>query len=494
MRFPRLALALLALAAPALRSAAQAPAPSPAPAPVPAAPAASTPPPTPPAASRGPSGGLGGPVAPPAPPLPYITQHALAALKFDQPLAIVTPPGETNRVFILEKTGRIIVIPDLTKPEKVTFLDLSAEIGNLDIERGLLALAFHPDYAHNRQFYLWFTVTPEGGESHDRLARFTTRADNPNQADPASEQPLINQLDSAANHNGGELMFGPDGYLYLSLGDEEAPNDVRQNSQRIDKNIFSGILRLDVDQRPGSLKPNAHPSVMPGTYTIPPDNPFVGATSFNGSPVDPAKVHTEFWAVGLRNVWRFSFDYVTGLLWEGEVGQERYEEINLIKKGKNYGWNYREGYEAFNPVPPPRGGGRGRRGGNNPPPPAPPAPPLRVPPAGVVFEDPLYVYPHPDVAKPGDTETGNCITGGFVYRGAALPALKEHYLFADYVAGWVWALTPVDGKGGKVTVEKIARRSGLVSFGLAPTTGDVLMANISTGYIEKLVPNPAFVK
>jgi Glucose / Sorbosone dehydrogenase len=208
--------------------------------------------------------------------------------------------------------------------------------------------------------------------------------------------------------------------------------------------------------------------------------------------VDPTKVRTEFWAVGLRNAWRFSFDSATGLLWLGDVGQDRIEEVDLIKRGGNYGWNYREADQPFFLLPQ---RGRGARGAaTTPPPPAPVGPPkpVRLPPDGIKFEEPVFSYFHPaPVAPSDDPNTGNSITGGLVYRGKAQPALAGRYLFADYVSGWIWALSPVDGKGGKATVEKIARRSGVVSFGLDPLTGDVLMAKIDTGYIEKLVPAPA---
>ncbi len=417
------------------------------------------------------------PAVPAAPPvMPYITEHALDGMHFDQPLDIVTAPGEPKSLYVLEKSGRIVRIPDVTaaKPERVVFLDLSAEIGSLDVERGLLALAFHPDYQKNHQFYVWFTVTnATNTESFDRLARFKTGSDG--LGDPKSEQPLISQIDRAANHNGGELKFGPDGYLYLTIGDEGQANDVFKNSQLIDHNFFSGMHRLDVDQRPGNLKPSPNPAVHEGTYLVPKDNPFVGATSFNGAPVDPANVRTEFWAVGLRNAWRFSFDSATGLLWLGDVGQDRIEEVDLIRRGGNYGWNYREADGPFLL--------RGQL--------------ARTPPAGISFDEPIFSYRHSNFALPGNTDIGNCIVGGFVYHGQALPALQGHYLFADYVSGWIWSLTPVDGKGGKVTVEKIARIVGIVSFGQDPVTGEVLLANDNQnprtgGFVERLRPNPAY--
>jgi glucose/arabinose dehydrogenase len=434
---------------------------------------------------RGQGRGLGqgrgrGQAGPAANTLPYLSQPALGGMDFDLPVDIVAaPPGETNGLYILERTGRIIRIPDVTKPERVVFLDLTGEVGNLNNERGVLALVFHPDYAHNHQFYVWFTVSNEdGSESVDRLARFTTGADG--KGDPKSEQPLISQADRSDNHNGGQLLFGPDGYLYASLGDEGDTNGRWGNTQLIDKNFFSGIIRIDVDKRPGSLPPNPHPSVHPGTYTIPADNPWVGAKTFNTLPVDPAKVRTEFWAVGLRNPWRMAFDPETGLLWCADVGQAWIESIDLIRRGGNYGWNFFEAGQTFIPE-----AIRYSFGPTSPP----PADPNRAAPSGATFDQPLYTYYHPGAPAAG-TETGQCIIGGFVYRGKAYPALKDHYIFADYNSGWIWSLSPVDGKGGKITVEKIARRSGIVSIGQDPVTGEVLLSNYSSKIIEHLVVNP----
>lgn len=393
------------------------------------------------------------PVGASAEALTYKTQPAFK-LKFDQPIAIVTAPGGANQLYILEKPGRILLLDDLRQPARHVFLDLTSRVGNSDSEQGILALAFHPDFSHNRQFYVWYTSMQrvDGRQvREDRLSRFLVSADDPKTADPASEQPLIAQADDAGNHNGGQLLFGPDGYLYLSLGDEGGADDQYHNSQRIDRDFFSGILRLDVDRRPDNLAPNPHPAVRAGSYSVPRDNPFIGAESFNSTAVDPTKVRTEFWAVGLRNPWRMAFDSATGKLWCADVGQNQHEEIDLIVRGGNYGWNFREGNFPF-------------RG---------------TPPAAAKFIDPIWDYPH---------SQGISITGGFVYHGKAYPELEGKYLFADFGFGRIWALTPDGDKPvGPDRVRQIASVPGIVSFGEDPRTGEVLLANLAAGEILRLV-------
>ncbi len=405
------------------------------------------------------------PATPPA--TNYTTVRAFPGLSFDQPVAVVTPPGETRRLFVVEKTGRIWVIPDVTTaiPTRELFLNLAPRIAvssNSSDERGLLALAFHPNYATNGQFFLWFTITTTtaaGTGLHDRLARFQVSAANPNAADATSEQPLISQRDEADNHNGGQLAFGPDGYLYLSLGDEGGANDQFSNSQRIDRDFFAGVIRLDVDRRAGSLTPNTHAAVHAGTYTIPPDNPWIGAGSFNGAAINSGAVRTEFWAVGLRNPWRFSFDAATGRLWLGDVGQGAREEIDLIVRGGNYGWSYREGFIAGPRANPPAA-------------------------ATATFIAPIWDYPNPS--------QGLSVTGGFVYRGAKIPALVGQYLFADFVSGRIWALNP-DGENPVAAdrVQLLATDGGISSFGLDPATGDILLTDLTENTIKRLVASPA---
>ena len=282
----------------------------------------------------------------------FRTVEAWNGLVFDKPVAISSPPGDSNRLFVVERPGRVRVITNLANPVPEVFLDIRSEVVS-DWDKGkvegLSSIAFHPGYLTNRFPLCYVTYTlgssgPDGPRHDNRLSRFQSTRAAPNQASPDSEQPLITQVDRGDGHNFNCAAFGPDGYLYVAVGDEgdAGTGDDFNNAQHIDKNFFSGILRLDVDQRPGNLLPNPHPANSTN-YFIPADNPWVGATNFNGQAVDPSNVRTEFYAVGLRNPWRMAFDPVTGWLYEGDVGQHGREEINIIVKGGNYGWSYREG-------------------------------------------------------------------------------------------------------------------------------------------------------
>ncbi len=267
--------------------------------------------------------------------------------------------------------------------------------------------------------------------------------------------------DEAANHNGGDLHFGPDGFLYLSLGDEGNQNDGLNNSQRIDKDFWSSFLRLDVDTPPrsDSLMPNPHRANTnnPGGvihYRVPSDNPFVHATSFNGAAVNPAAVRTEMYAVGMRNPWRYSFDPQTGFLYCGDVGQDTWEEVDIITKGGNYGWAYREASNA--------------------------GPKAASAPPGFASLPPIQTYHHGTA-----TNQGNCVIGGVVYRGDRIPALQGFYVFADYVSGHVWALR-YDGTSTLPFV-RLTADTGIAAFGTDPSNGDVLMADQNEDTIKRLV-------
>lgn len=384
------------------------------------------------------------PIEPPS--YSYQMVPAFGNLTFSSPVALASPPGETNRLFVVELTGRIQVIPDLSQPSKEVFLDLS-DITRVEGESGVLGLAFHPNYDQNGYFFVFYCAKAGPSNLHNRLSRFQVDPNNPNRALRASEAILFSQEDHASNHNAGDIHFGPDGYLYVALGDEGGGNDNYNNSQLIDKDFFAGILRLDVDENPENLLPNPHPAVH-GNYRVPADNPFVGATQFNNLTVNPDQVHTEFWAVGLRNPWRMTFDPVTGKLVVGDVGQGAREEINVITKGGNYGWAFREGTIA---------GPKER-------------------PRGVTAIDPVFEYPRSE---------GVSVTGGVFYWGDRMSELTGQYLFADFAHGHVRALR--FEPDGSVTPTYIAFEQQIAAFGIDPSNGDILTADLNENRIERLV-------
>jgi quinoprotein glucose dehydrogenase len=311
-----------------------------------------------------------------------------------QPLRpiIITNPGDgTNRIVVAMQQGQIHIIPNNSKAEKSKiFLDISSKARYIDKENeeGLLGLAFHPDYKKNGEFFAYYTVkhTPHLCV----ISRFRVSKDNPDQADSAYEEVLLEIQHPFWNHKGGTLAFGPDGCLYCAIGDGGDGNDPYNNGQNLGT-LLGKIIRIDVNKKDTGMK-----------YSIPKDNPFVGQ-----------KAAPEIFAYGLRNVWRMAFDKSTGNLWAADVGQNLWEEINIIKKGGNYGWAIREGAHPF-----------GNYESKS-------AQPLI---------DPIYEYDH---------RVGKSITGGFVYRGKKIPELQGHYLYADYISGKVYALN-YDNKTNKV--------------------------------------------
>lgn len=391
--------------------------------------------------------------------LSYRLNDALNGLTFEKPVGFAVEPGQTNRLFVVERTGRLIVITNLSNPTRTVFLDITNRVySDFDFgyAEGLSSIAFHPGYATNHYFYVSYTLrTNVGGvfKNYNRISRFEAVHGNPNQGLPNTELPLITQFDEGDGHNINDLHFGPDNYLYAAVGDEGDNNtgDDYDNAQKIDKDFFSAILRIDVDKRPGNPAPNPHPANT-SNYAIPADNPYVGATSFNGSAVNPANVRTEFWAVGFRNVWRMSFDPATGFLYGGDVGQFSREEINVMSKGKNYGWAFRQGTLVG---------------------------PKGAPPAGVTLVNPLAEFAHGY-----NTNQGFAIIGGIVYRGDRMPELYGAYIFSDYVSGNLWTMR-YDGTNA-TPPNRILGKTGLAGFRADPRNGDVLMADHDTGKIWKL--------
>ncbi len=389
----------------------------------------------------------------------YSIEDALGGMAFNQPMSIRSPPGETNRLFVSERPGYIVVVTNMASPTYTPFFDISSAVTTTG-EGGLISFAFHPDYANNGYFYVYYaldTTTPLGSGFHLRLSRFQVSGTNANWANANTEQVLFTQRHRANNHNGGDLHFGADGYLYLSLGDEGGGNDPYNNGQRIDGGFFSSVMRLDVDMHPGSLAPNPHPAINGSAtnYAIPPDNPFIGATEFNGLAVNAHEVRTEIYAIGLRNPFRMAFDPVTGRLYLADVGQSAREEINLIVSGGNYGWKWREGTIA--------------------------TPGIGTPPPGFTdWIDPILDYTHGTA-----TNQGRSVTGGVVYRGDAIPELVGHYIFGDYISGHVWSLTH-DGTNA-LSFNWLASTPNIVDFGTDPRNGDILIASLTGGRVRRLV-------
>jgi len=374
----------------------------------------------------------------------YKTVPAFGGLGFSSPVAVRTPMGETNRLFVLEQAGRIFVITNLAAPTKTLFLDLSKQV-LVGPVAGLFALAFHPGYQTNGFFYIGYnlnTQTADGSGPHYRVSRFSVSLDDPNGASTNSELPLITQRYTGMGLC-DDLLFGSEGYLYIAVGD---PNmDAGGTTQTITSNLYGGILRIDVDKNPANLTPNPYPAVTTN-YSIPLDNPFVSATTFNNVPIDPTTVRTEFYAVGLRNPWRMSLDPLSGLLYVGDPGTSLYDEINVITKGGNYGWPYREGI-----IPGPKAGNT---------------------PAGLKWINPIYQH------------SAGAVIGGVVYRGQNYTQLQGAYIFGDWVAGQLSALRYAGTN--LISAEAVTGQGGVVGFGFDPGNGDVLIVNREGGQLMRL--------
>lgn len=423
----------------------------------------------------------------------YTTANALPGLIFTNPICIVSPPNETNRLFILSKNGVITVITNLAAPNWTTFMDLTPQVSSQSAnsgtagERGLLGMAFHPGFATNGFFYVVYMPTnAAAGGYFDRLARFKISAADPNRGDTNSQVVFYDQVDPDPNHNAGDIHFGADGYLYISVGDEGKEHDGFNCAQIITNSLFAGILRIDVDKRAGNLPPNPAPSnlTISSNYLIPADNPFIGITSYNGLPVNPSMVRTEFYATGLRNPWRWNFDFHTNsfgtnVLYCGDVGQDKYEEVDVIQKGDNLGWAYWEGTNVAT-------------GGSLP-------HTTYIASQGTKIRFPIVHYAHGSAS-----DQGNCVIGGVVYRGSNLPQLYGQYIYADYVDGNIWSLdasdftaspTNVTGASGPATPIIADSSLKITAFGTDPRNGDVLLcATKTTGYataatINKIIYN-----
>ncbi|HET7233613.1 MAG TPA: PQQ-dependent sugar dehydrogenase [Longimicrobium sp.] len=361
----------------------------------------------------------GGNGTPTPPPTTTGIQLVEVARGLEQPL-YVTAPANDQRLFVVEQTGRIRIIQNgavLPTP----FLDVSSKITSGG-ERGLLSVAFHPSYASNGFFYVYYTDL----NGNTRVERHhATPASNT--ADAASGQLVLAQAQPFANHNGGLLMFGPDGKLYVGLGDGGSGGDPQGNGQN-PATLLGKILRLDVDA--------AQP------YAIPSSNPYAGQTGKRG----------EIWITGVRNPWRFAFDRDSGLLYVADVGQNQWEEVNVVPAatgGQNLGWNLMEGMHCYNST-------------------------------GCVQQGltlPVLEYSHDD---------GCSITGGFVYRGSAVPGLRGHYFYADYCKGWVRSFRWTGSAVADAKQWEVGDLGNVTSFG--EDAARELYVTTSSGRVLKVAP------
>lgn len=308
--------------------------------------------------------------------------NAFPNLHFNRPVFLTHSGDGSNRIFVVEQSGKIVVFeidPNVESAE--IFLDIRDRVNDSANEMGLLGLAFHPDFTQNGFLYVNYT-TGNFTQRRTVIARYSVRPDNPNQADPNSEFIILEVGQPFTNHNGGMIQFGSDGYLYIGMGDGGSGGDPFNNGQNR-ATLLGAILRIDVDNPTDGRN-----------YGIPVDNPFAGNNQ---------GFREEIWAYGLRNPWRFSFDFETNQLWAADVGQDSWEEVDLIEKGQNYGWRIMEGFHCFNPQ--------------------------NCSSAGLTL--PIVEYGH---------NLGCSITGGYIYRGTQATELTGAYIYGDFCSGRIWLL------------------------------------------------------
>jgi glucose/arabinose dehydrogenase len=369
--------------------------------------------------------GCGGVQHPSPPPSPIAISLQLVASGLSAPLDLEQPNDGSGRLFIVEQGGVIKILQNgaaLPQP----FLDISSKIINKG-EMGLLGVTFHPNFQANGKFYVNY-VRNFGGQFQSVIAEYQVSVANPNQANPGSERILltVNQVNNFPNHKAGQLAFGPDGFLYFGLGDGGSEGDPLRHGQNT-QILLGKMMRIDVNNA-GATTP----------YAIPVDNPFAAG---GGLP--------EIYAIGFRNPWRFSFDRSSGRLFVADVGQDSFEEIDIVTKGGNYGWNTMEGDHCFNP-------------------------PSGCNMAGLIL--PIVEIPHPE---------GEAVIGGFIYHGTALAGMQGQYIFGD-LNGQIWSL--IENPPNTFTRNLILKPGfNISSFG-QDSAGELYVVDISGGRVLKIVP------
>jgi glucose/arabinose dehydrogenase len=360
-------------------------------------------------------------------------EPAFAALTFARPVALLPAPGDDRCWFVVEQAGRVLTFANDDSTDKTfPFVDISARVDATANEAGLLGMAFHPDYANNGQVFLSYTGNNGGLTSY--VSRFTS-SDNGKTLEPNSEEILLSLPQPFGNHNGGNIVFGPDGYLYIGFGDGGASNDPQENAQNT-MNLLGAMLRIDVDGET--------------PYAIPGGNPFSGnalcAQGFGAASCP------EIYAWGLRNPWRWSFDRGSDELWLGDVGQSAREEIDIIDLGGNYGWPFYEGTRCNTDA--------------------------AVVNCAATFLPPVTEYPR---------TVGRSVTGGYVYRGAAIPDLVGVYLHADFSSQVLFQY--YDAGIGPVIQAQQPTGLFVASFGEA-TDGELYLVDVVTGTLHRIVAAP----
>lgn len=356
-------------------------------------------------------------------------QRVFQDVDFTLPVALFQAPNADNQWWVVEKRGKVFRISGKEgKHVKELLVDISGRVNSSPNEAGLLGLAFHPKYTENGQVFLSYTAT--GRRLTSTVSRFKLAADGHIAAD--SEQVLLQVEQPYSNHNGGQIAFGPDGYLYLGLGDGGSAGDPQNNGQN-PKTLLGAILRIDVD--------NGDP------YAIPKDNPFASSDEGRG----------EVYAWGMRNPWRWSFDRNTGELWVGDVGQNDWEEIDLVTQAGNFGWNLKEGTHCYATSD------------------------CDAPELKARLIDPAAEYGH---------DLGCSVTGGYVYRGKDITSLQGTYIFGDFCSGRIWGLTPVgEAQDGRKNFQKsLLIDSDLMIASFAEDNQGEIYAIHYDGEIYKIVP------
>ncbi|MDQ3020918.1 MAG: PQQ-dependent sugar dehydrogenase [Bacteroidota bacterium] len=330
---------------------------------------------------------------------------------FSRPIELLNAGDGSNRLFLVQQRGIIYVFNDSqeTSNRKI-FIDISSKVSQTYFDHGLLGMAFHPDYDNNHHFYVYFTFDSASTTAPfwSRVSRFTSSITDSDTALINTELILLTVPQPRPGHKGGKISFGPDGNFYISFGDGGIGGNPASNGQN-KSTLLGKILRINLDDVSVGQK-----------YSIPSTNPFFQNTE---------GFKEEIYAYGVRNIWKFNFDYSTGLLWAGEVGQSAYEEINLIENGKNYGWAELEGYHCY---------------GN-----------LKCDSSDTNFTPPIIEYPH---------DSGSAVTGGYVYRGSLHPDLYGKYIFGDYIQGKIWGLT-YEGINPSSYVQLLDTDFGISTFG-----------------------------